>query len=239
MVRAYGEVVRTRITRPPIALLGVFIIVLLLNGATQARERFISKPQETLKSEQRLEAEQLLTNLGYWTGPVDGTLDSQFRHALTAFQKVEDRARTGKLTLQELNSLRLAIKPLPLHVGFAHIEIDLRRQVLFVVDSNDSITRILPISSGNEGTYVDHGQVHRALTPTGRFKVLRQIRGWRLSTLGLLYYPNYIHEGFAVHGSPSVPAYPASHGCIRVPMFAAKELSTLMPVGTEVIVYRS
>lgn len=239
MVRAYATIVRTRITRLPITSLYVFIIVLLLNGATQARERSICKPQETLKIEQKLEAEQLLASLGYWTGSVDGTLDSRFRHALTAFQKVEGRARTGRLALQELDSLRLASKPLPRHTGFAHIEIDLRRQVLFVVDLNDSITRILPISSGNEGAYVDHGQVHRAHTPTGTFKVLRQIRGWRLSTLGLLYYPNYIHEGLAVHGSPSVPAYPASHGCIRVPMFAAKELSTLMPVGTEVIVYRS
>jgi lipoprotein-anchoring transpeptidase ErfK/SrfK len=31
--------------------------------------------------------------------------------------------------------------------------------------------------------------------------------------------------------------YPASHGCIRIPMFASKKLSELTPVGTEVIVY--
>jgi len=55
----------------------------------------------------------------------------------------------------------------------------------------------------------------------------------------LLYYPSYILNGIAVHGSPSVPTYPASHGCIRVPMYAAKELSGLMPVGIEVIVYAS
>lgn len=237
MVRAHARIVRTATARVSLATLSVLVIILVLNGATQARKNFKPKSQDTLTVEQKLEAEQLLANLGYWTGPVDGRLDPAFRHALIAFQKVEGRERSARLTNQELDALRNATRPLPRHNGFAHVEIDLRRQVLFVVDSNDSITHILPISSGNEGTYVDHGQLHRAHTPTGRFEVLRQIRGWRLSTLGLLYYPNYIHEGIAVHGSPSVPAYPASHGCIRVPMFAASELSTLMPVGTEVIVY--
>lgn len=60
-----------------------------------------------------------------------------------------------------------------------------------------------------------------------------------LSSLGLLYYPSYILNGIAIHGSPSIPARPASHGCIRVPMFAAKELSSLLPVGMEVVIYQS
>jgi lipoprotein-anchoring transpeptidase ErfK/SrfK len=67
--------------------------------------------------------------------------------------------------------------------------------------------------------------------------VLRKISGWRLSSLGLLYYPNYIHNGIAIHGSLAMAVYPASHGCIRIPMFASKKLSELTPVGTEVIVY--
>ena len=222
-----------------LATFSVLIIVLFVNGPTAAAKNLNSKSQQTLTVERRHEAEQLLATLGYWTGPVDGKLDRAFRHALIAFQKVEDRERTGRLTVQELEVLRRATKPVPQNNGPAHVEIDLRRQVLFVIDSSGTISRILSVSSGNEGTYVDHGQVHRAHTPTGTFKVLRQIRGWRLSTLGLLYYPNYIHSGIAIHGSPSVPSYPASHGCIRVPMFAARELSTLMPVGTEVIVYMS
>jgi len=237
MVRAYKQSVRT-IGRS-LATFSILIVILVLNGSTQAGNNFKSQSQQSITNEQKLEAEELLANLGYWTGPADGNLDPVFRHALIAFQKVEGRDRTGKLTLQELDALRKATKPLPRETGYTHIEIDLRRQVLFVVDSGSSITHILPVSSGNEGSYVDHGQVHRAHTPRGRFKVLRQIRGWRLSTLGLLFYPNYIHEGIAVHGSPSVPMYPASHGCIRVPMFAARELSLLMPVGTEVIVYDS
>ena len=189
--------------------------------------------------EERRWAEQRLWNLGYWAGPVDGKFDSASRHALMAFQKVEGRPRTGNLTRAELEALQKASRPQPRDGGYVHIEIDLTRQVLFVIDETGSVSRILSVSSGNERRYVDHGQVHRAHTPRGTFKVLRKINGWRLSSLGLMYYPSYIVNGVAVHGSASVPAQPASHGCIRVPMFAAKELSRLMPVGIEVIVYDS
>lgn len=192
---------------------------------------------QELSSQERLEAEQRLWDLGYWAGPVDGKFDTDSRHALMAFQKVERRARTGKLTMIELNALRNASRPIARHTQYGHVEIDLQRQVLFVVDETGMVMRILPVSTGNGELYMDHGQVHRARTPTGTFKVLRKINGRRLSSLGLLYYPSYIHNGIAIHGSPSVPTRPASHGCIRVPMFAAKELSSLLPLGIEVIVY--
>ena len=188
---------------------------------------------------ERRQAEQRLWELGYWVGPIDGKFNSASRQALIAFQQVEGRARTGNLTSTELNALLLANRPRPRFAGYGHIEIDLTRQVLFVIDETGTVSRILTVSTGNEGRYVDHGQIHRAHTPRGTFKVLRKINGWRLSSLGLLYYPSYIVNGLAVHGSLSVPTYPASHGCIRVPMFAAKELSGLMPLGIEVSVYGS
>ena len=196
-------------------------------------------PAQELSSQERVEAEQRLWDLGYWAGPVDGKFDSDSRHALIAFQKVERRPRTGKLTFDELKALRAATRPLPLHSRYAHVEIDLTRQVLFVIDETGAVARILPVSTGNEARYMDHGQIHRAHTPTGTFKVLRKIKGWRLSSLGLMSYPNYIFNGIAIHGSFSVPTQPASHGCIRVPLFAAKELSSLLPVGIEVVSYHS
>jgi lipoprotein-anchoring transpeptidase ErfK/SrfK len=156
---------------------------------------------------------------------------------LIAFQKVEGRKRTGKLTRAELQALLSAQRPLPKYSGYAHVEIDLNRQVLFIVDATGTVAHILPVCTGNEKTYIDHGEIHRAHTPRGTFRVLRKIAGWRLSSLGLLYYPNYIHNGIAIHGSPAMAVYPASHGCIRIPMFASKKLSELIPVGTEVIVY--
>lgn len=208
------------------------VLLLFLTGAVEARS-----PDRELDAQERLEAEQRLWDLGYWAGPVDGKFDSASRHALIAFQKVERRARTGKLTLNELNALRNATRPVARHGQYGHVEIDLERQVLFVIDEDGKVFRVLPVSTGNGELYMDHGQVHRARTPTGTFKVLRKIKRWRLSSLGLLYYPSYIHNGIAVHGSPSVPTRPASHGCIRVPMFAAKELSSLLPVGLEVEIY--
>jgi hypothetical protein len=215
----------------------LFFLFSILAGVIQARGLAKKGVAQEVSKEEILAAERRLADLGYWMGPVDGTLDSSSRHALIAFQKVEGRQRTGKLKRDELQALLSANRPLPKYSGYAHVEIDLKRQVLFIVDTTGTITHILPVCTGNEKTYMDHGEIHRAHTPRGRFRVLRKIAGWRLSSLGLLYYPNYIHNGIAIHGSTAMAVYPASHGCIRIPMFASKELSKLTPVGTEVIVY--
>lgn len=211
--------------------------ITLAGEVTQARNISKRGGAQEISREEIPAAERRLADLGYWTGPVDGTLDSGSRHALIAFQKVEGRQRTGKLTRAELEVLLSAQRPLPKYSSYAHVEIDLNRQVLFIVDGTGTVTHILPVCTGNEKTYIDHGEIHRAHTPRGSFRVERKIAGWRLSSLGLLYYPNYIHNGIAIHGSLAMAVYPASHGCIRIPMFASKELSRLTPVGTEVIVY--
>lgn len=207
------------------------------DGSTLANAHRPRASAQELSTQEKLEAEQRLWSLGYWAGPVDGKFDSDSRYALIAFQKVERRERTGKLTLDELNALRAATRPQPRYTRYPHVEIDLERQVLFVVDESGEVMRVLPVSTGNGQLYMDHGQIHRARTPTGTFKVLRKIKGWRLSSLGLMYYPNYIFNGIAIHGSFSIPTRPASHGCIRVPMFAAKELSSLLAIGIEVVIY--
>src|SRR6266511_3391332 len=147
--------------------------------------------------------------------------------------------RTGVLTIEELEALRVAQIPQVLKTGYPHIEIDLHRQVLFVVDVAGVPLRILPISSGSGEFFTEGGVTRQAVTPTGRFKVYRKIEGWRKSPLGLLYYPNYIYGGIAIHGNPSVPAHPASHGCIRIPMFASREFSEIATIGMVVIVYDS
>ncbi|HEX5874146.1 MAG TPA: L,D-transpeptidase family protein [Pyrinomonadaceae bacterium] len=224
-------------SRIALLILCSLALITLAGQATQARNISKKHVAQEISSREILAAEKRLSELGYWTGPVDGALDSGSRHALIAFQKVEGRQRTGKLTRAEIQALLSASTPLPKYSGYAHVEIDLNRQVLFIVDNTGTVTHILPVCTGNEKSYVDHGQIHRAHTPRGRFKVLRKIAGWRRSSLGLLYYPNYIHNGIAIHGSLAMAVYPASHGCIRIPMFASKELSELTPVGTEVIIY--
>ena len=183
------------------------------------------------------EAQRRLLELGYWIGGADGKWGEASRHGLIAFQKVERRARTGRLTINELQALRTASRPVPRERGFAHVEVDLRRQVLFMVEEDGTVSKILPVSSGNGKPFEIEGEMDVAVTPVGRFKVYRKLPGWRKSPLGLLYYPSYIVGGIAIHGNPSVPAQPASHGCIRIPMFAAEAFSDLVPIGTQVIVF--
>jgi lipoprotein-anchoring transpeptidase ErfK/SrfK len=222
----------------------VFVIaaaaVLNVNAQQSASRNRPSKPAQpkvSITAREIREAEQLLSELGYWTGAIDGRMDVASRNALIAFQKVESRQTTGRLTQTELQALRSAMRPSPLEGGYAHIEADLGRQVLFVVAESGTVTKILPISSGSGEEFTSEGWTRRAVTPTGRFKVYRKVEGWRKAPLGNIYYPNYFLSGVAIHGSESVPTRPASHGCIRIPMFAAKEFSQLTSTGMVVIVH--
>jgi len=182
------------------------------------------------------EAEQRLTELGYWTGPIDGLLDDGTRAALIAFQKWEGREITGKLTSAELDAIRNAAGPKPRDTGYEHVEVDVDRQVLMIVKDDDSV-RVLPVSTGSGKPFMDEGQESVSYTPRGRFVVYEKTYGWEDGKLGSVYYANYITGGVAIHGYLRVPNEPASHGCIRIPMFAAKEVSTMLPVGTIVLVY--
>jgi peptidoglycan hydrolase-like protein with peptidoglycan-binding domain len=184
------------------------------------------------------EAEQLLSDLGYWTGVVDGKFDSASRHALVAFQKVEGRATDGRLDREEMEALRGARRPEPLETGYAHVEVDIDKQVLFVVEEDGTVSKVLPVSTGNGEYFTSEGWTRRAVTPTGRFKVSRKIEGWRKAPLGRIFYPNYFLGGVAIHGSATVPAHPDSHGCVRIPVYAAKEFSSITPVGTVVLVHQ-
>jgi lipoprotein-anchoring transpeptidase ErfK/SrfK len=215
----------------------LLIVLLLIFLFLVFTEKSIGKGQEKLTPEEIFAAEQRLSDLGYWIGAPDGIFDANSKHALIAFQKIEGRKRTGKLTSDELDALRLATRPEPRDSTYAHVEVDLSRQVLMVVDENGVVTKVLPVCTGNEKLYSDRGVTKRAHTPRGRFIVTRKINGLRISSLGALYYPCYIVNGIAIHGSPFIAAYPASHGCIRIPMFAAKAFHDLTPVGTIVIVF--
>lgn len=183
------------------------------------------------------EAEKLLTERGYWITKVDKKRDSSTYHAIVAFQKVEKLKRTGRLTKGLVTAIKKAKRPKPAYTGLAHIEIDLTRQVLFLVNDKDLVTHILPISSGNEKVYYQDGKRQIAHTPRGIFQITRQIKGIRRAPLGTLYHPNYFYGGVAIHGSNSIPFYPASHGCVRIPRFASKKFSDLVSIGMYVVVF--
>jgi peptidoglycan hydrolase-like protein with peptidoglycan-binding domain len=206
---------------------------------TKTRPRKVKKDKpKPLTAKDHREAEQRLADLGYWTGPVDGKWDVASHHALIAFQKVEGLKRTGRLTRADYEVLLNATRPSPLECGSPHIEVDLVRQVLFMVDETGTVTKILPVSTGSGKPFKSEGWVRDAITPPGRYKVYQKIGGWKKSPLGLMYYPSYYMWGTAIHGYSSVPTKPASHGCVRIPMFAAKQFYKTVPKGMDVIVHK-
>ena len=185
-----------------------------------------------------LEVERLLSGLGYWILKADGVPDASTRHAITAFQKVEGRKRTGTLSAADLNALRAAQRPVPKYPKApAHIEVDLTRQVLFYVDETATVTRILPISSGNGKKFRDEGMWKVANTPRGLYNVGLKINGPKKSSLGVLYFPSYFLGGLAILGSYSIRTYPASHGCVRVPRFADRALYRMIKMDMEIYLY--
>ncbi len=196
------------------------------------------EPKAQLTAAERREAERRLADLGYWAGPVDGVWDEASRQALVAFQKIDGGRPTGRLTRAELNALRFAAPPRPREGGGAHVEIDLARQVLLLVDDEGRVANVLPISSGTGKPFYDkkwgRGEAH---TPCGRLTVYRKLSGWHESPLGMMHNPMFLVGGIAIHGSADVPPRPASHGCIRIPMFASHRLTRMVPVETPVLVY--
>jgi N-acetylmuramoyl-L-alanine amidase len=207
-----------------------FLVLVSMSCVASAQ---LSNPR--LTRAQTKETERLLSEKGYWTGPVDGVIDPATRSALIAFQKWEGRATTGRLTLDEIEALRRSATPAARDGNYEHVEIDIDRQVLLVVDDKGGV-RVLPVSSGTDKPFVWDGETSIAYTPRGRFVVYDKTMGWEDNLPGM-YYPNYISGGIAIHGSYSVPAQPASHGCIRIPLFAAREVSKLLKLGTIVLVY--
>lgn len=213
-----------------------FILLLALVGMTAGTAVAGSNP--VLTRQEIRQAEQWLKDLGFWTGPVDGVWDGASRHALVAFQKLQGARATGKLTRPEYNALSMAAPPRPKEKGGPHIEVDLARQVLLVIDAEGKVGNVLPISSGSGKRFYENGYPEtRAITPCGRLEVYQKLSGWKKSPLGEMHNPMYIVGGIAIHGSLDVPAYPASHGCIRIPMFASQSLPKMVPVGTPVYVY--
>lgn len=181
--------------------------------------------------------QQRLADLGYYGGAVDGDEGPGTVSAVMAFQKVNGLAVDGVVGPATLAAIEDPVTPSLRGGESTRIEVDLDRQVLYVVRGGE-LARILPISSGNGESYETRdGGTARSLTPVGSYRIERRIRGEREADLGTLYDPLYFFKGWAVHGSNSVPAYPASHGCVRVTRADALYLFEAMADGTQVLLY--
>jgi lipoprotein-anchoring transpeptidase ErfK/SrfK len=181
--------------------------------------------------------QRALRELSYPTGPIDGLFGYKTWSAVVAWEKVNERGRNGIVGAKQLRSMGRDRRPQIRGRG-SFVKVNLTKQVLFLA-RRGRVVRTIPVSTGSGDYYkAPGGSKERARTPRGRFAVVRKIKGWRKARLGRLYYPAYFHRGVAIHGSRSVPVRPASHGCVRVPMYVARWLFRRLPVGFSVRVVR-
>jgi hypothetical protein len=166
--------------------------------------------------------------LGYEVPGITQEFDYDALESVYAFEKVENLDRTGVADATFWSHLDHPKAPEPRYLlPASHIEVDKVHQVLYIV-RNGQVKLISPVSTaGLPGRF----------TPVGRFSIYRKVPGFDPSPLGILYKPMYFTGGYAIHGNPSVPPYPASHGCIRVPNFVIERLYNSEPYGETVYVY--
>ncbi|GLY05754.1 peptidoglycan-binding protein [Actinoplanes sp. NBRC 101535] len=190
------------------------------------------------KGDEVLAVQRRLTELGYWNGEADGRFGGTTQQAVYALQKAAGISRDGTVGPKTRRALDEGVRPRARSGSGRVVEISLRRQLLMVVDDG-RITQVFNTSTGSNENYEQEGKTFLADTPTGRFRVGRQIDGWRDAPLGLLWRPKYFNGGIAVHGANSVPPYPASHGCARVSIAAMNWMwgHDALPLKTRVWVY--
>jgi hypothetical protein len=164
--------------------------------------------------------ERRLASLGYALRGIDRLYAGDTRDAVLALQKVHGLPRTGRVDSRTWRAIGGTRRPAPRFRG-NHIEVYKGRQVAFEV-RNGRVVGVTHVSTGATGN-----------TPLGTWHVYRKVTGWDW----VLWYPLYFHRGFALHGYPSVPVYPASHGCVRLPMWFAPGFHSRWPYGATVRIF--
>jgi hypothetical protein len=152
-------------------------------------------------------------------------LDAATARAVLAYRKVNGLARTGRAGPEVLERVFRGRGAFPVRHPKAgrHVEFDWSRQVL-VLARGARVERAYHASSG------------KAATPTvlGSYRFYDKRPGTNAS--GMLH-SSYFLRGYAVHGYPSVPNFPASHGCIRVPIADARAIYDRIALGERIFVY--
>jgi hypothetical protein len=183
--------------------------------------------------------QQRLLALGYWLPGVDGFYSGLTQQAVWAFQKWHRLPRTGVVDPATQAAFRTAQRPLSRSTSGYVVEIVKPRQVILIAH-NGSTRWVFNTSTGNDIPYVENGQRGDAHTPEGIFTLIRQVNAADHGPLGVLWRPKYFTwQGHAIHGSNSVPPFPASHGCARVTNEAMNWMwdHNVLPLGTLVWVY--
>ena len=174
-------------------------------------------------------------------GPADGEYGTKTVEAVWALEKlagVPTDGNWGPLDEHALEQLERGVIAAPEKKHKKRwVEVDISQQLMKVYDPGSSEPFLVShVSTGNGVAWSNGEHSGSSVTPLGDFVISRRIAGWRESSLdiGRLYNPLYFNGGIAFHGALSVPLYPASHGCVRVPMHIAEYLPDELPNGTPV-----
>jgi lipoprotein-anchoring transpeptidase ErfK/SrfK len=182
-----------------------------------------------------------LAELKYYPGPIDGAFGNDTLEAVWAFQEVNRIPATGVIGTATKRALvhPRAYKARDPHQDSTRVEVNLTLRVL-VLYKKGKIALISHVSSGGGYWYPCGSGSCQAITPTGSFRTTVYMPGWVKVPLGEMYNPVFfISTVYAIHGDTYVPVYPASHGCIRVPMDVAAFFHNLVKTpGTEVFVFK-
>lgn len=173
--------------------------------------------------------QQVLADLGFLAASgVTGEPGDETAVAVLTFQKWTGLPRTGALDDATTSALLRATRPEPvLRRPGKRVEILLGRQVALAIVDN-RVERVFHISSGAAGR-----------TPSGAFRVYRKERmSWSVPFSTWMPWASYFTGGIALHAYPSVPAYPASHGCVRMMARDAPLMYAFATYGTPVDVVR-
>lgn len=159
--------------------------------------------------------------------PVSGSYDNATSRAVLAFRKTNDMSRNGYASPAVYGKLfrdKGAFRAKYPRAG-RHVEFDWSRQVLALIGRNGRPVNVYHTSSG------------KASTPTvfGRFRFYRKQPG--TNDKGMVH-SNYFIGGYAIHGYKAVPVYPASHGCLRVPIPDAASVNAQISIGETIFSYR-
>jgi lipoprotein-anchoring transpeptidase ErfK/SrfK len=158
----------------------------------------------------------------YWTDYSDGPYYArQDRHPEIPRQKPQKRSATGKKEV--VAEKEAGTKP----QGPLVIVVSIDRQKVTIYDSNGVFAES-PVSTGMKG----HS------TPMGVFSVIQKHKFHHsniYSGAPMPYMQRITWSGVAMHAGV-LPGYPASHGCIRMPMAFAVKMWNWTRMGARVIV---
>ncbi len=168
--------------------------------------------------------QQRLAALHFYV-PQTGVYDQGTGLAIDAYHRLLHRGSSQSLDGLTISYLLDGFGSFPVRFPShgRHAEADLSLQLLALVDGA-GVRDIFPISSGKPSTP----------TILGDYRIYSRVPGYLPDGM---YYSNFFIRGYAIHGYDPAPDYPASHGCMRLPIVDAIPAYDWLALGDWVDVY--